>query len=860
MSDAQKTVDLIFNGVDRTGLAVESVLSNTNRLSGSIQGATQPFADAAAAAVKYEAALLATGAAITAFSIKAAGDFDGGFREIATLIDEPIEALDEFREAILGYGASSSSSLADVNAAVYAAISAGVDYTDSLGVVREAEQLAVAGKGDLQSTLTLLVSSLNAYGLETDQAARFSDALFTAVREGQTTLPELNESLQAVTTTAATLGVPFEEVLAALSALTASGTPTAQAVTQINAVLAAMLKPSAEAASTAADLGVEFGAQAIKANGLQATLQAVYEATGGNEEVMAKLFPRVEALRAVFPLTGIAAEKFSDSLEAQANKAGATEAAYQKMANGLEQVSGRLSSSFEVLGVAIGGPLLDEVGSVADAIGEVLNALAQSFTSGELSGITAFIEQEFGNLANVLAGVAQALPQALSQTDLSGFIDGLEAVRDAVTSLFGGLDLTDADDLARAIEFVGNAFEGLSQFSAGVIESFGPLLQYFAQLAEEATKGGDALRGLGQVFGIASQINTFAGALGGATQAVEALVWILVAKQGGSLVYGLKTLATTMAGGGGLLALLGQAGLVGAAGAAGAAIGTLANKTAEFATGQSLSSRLADWALGFNDSYQAAQLLIKSTDDLRPSAEASAAAIAAADAEMVKLAQSSGNVAIESGKVITAANDLEAAWAPYPDLIYDAAEATEKLGSDGANLTGYFSVVSSGVSTAASALDDLKEASAETRAELAIAAVEAQGAIRVAEIEADAERAVAAFEAIASSVQSTGDVLGDLYDALGDENISKFDKLDIKDTIEAEAESRNKLIQTQIDQANAEIRLANARTRALNRGDAMIKISGDGLQPHLEAFMFEIIEAIQVRVNADGYNLLLGAT
>ena len=37
-----------------------------------------------------------------------------------------------------------------------------------------------------------------------------------------------------------------------------------------------------------------------------------------------------------------------------------------------------------------------------------------------------------------------------------------------------------------------------------------------------------------------------------------------------------------------------------------------------------------------------------------------------------------------------------------------------------------------------------------------------------------------------------------------------------------------------------------------------IKITGDGLQPHLEAFMWEILKAIQVRVNADGLKMLLG--
>jgi hypothetical protein len=48
------------------------------------------------------------------------------------------------------------------------------------------------------------------------------------------------------------------------------------------------------------------------------------------------------------------------------------------------------------------------------------------------------------------------------------------------------------------------------------------------------------------------------------------------------------------------------------------------------------------------------------------------------------------------------------------------------------------------------------------------------------------------------------------------------------------------------------------RAEALRNGGGLITIDGAGLQPHLEAFMFEILESIQVRVNAEGYNLLLG--
>ena len=56
----------------------------------------------------------------------------------------------------------------------------------------------------------------------------------------------------------------------------------------------------------------------------------------------------------------------------------------------------------------------------------------------------------------------------------------------------------------------------------------------------------------------------------------------------------------------------------------------------------------------------------------------------------------------------------------------------------------------------------------------------------------------------------------------------------------------------------AQIDLIKQRASAMSSGDPMITVSGDGLQPHLEAFMWEILSAIQVRVNEDYGNFLLG--
>jgi hypothetical protein len=57
---------------------------------------------------------------------------------------------------------------------------------------------------------------------------------------------------------------------------------------------------------------------------------------------------------------------------------------------------------------------------------------------------------------------------------------------------------------------------------------------------------------------------------------------------------------------------------------------------------------------------------------------------------------------------------------------------------------------------------------------------------------------------------------------------------------------------------DAQIEMMQAQTDALVNGDSLIKIDGSGLAPHLEAFMWEVLKAVQVKVNRDGLKLLLG--
>lgn len=137
--------------------------------------------------------------------------------------------------------------------------------------------------------------------------------------------------------------------------------------------------------------------------------------------------------------------------------------------------------------------------------------------------------------------------------------------------------------------------------------------------------------------------------------------------------------------------------------------------------------------------------------------------------------------------------------------------------------------------------------------------IEARVAINVAQIEADTKRVQAAFESINKGIESTEKIISGVISSFKDIP-SEFDPRfkALKTQLEKENTFREQQFKLQKELTTAQIEQMRAQTKAMERGDALIKIDGAGLQPHLEAFMWEILKTIQVRVNQDGLKMLLG--
>ncbi|MDP2718975.1 MAG: hypothetical protein Q8P44_03975, partial [Dehalococcoidia bacterium] len=128
--------------------------------------------------------------------------------------------------------------------------------------------------------------------------------------------------------------------------------------------------------------------------------------------------------------------------------------------------------------------------------------------------------------------------------------------------------------------------------------------------------------------------------------------------------------------------------------------------------------------------------------------------------------------------------------------------------------------------------------------------------INIAEIEAGAKVAAAAFASIGQSfVAATGQISGILGAFV---NADAFEQGTIERTLREQLEIQRALADSQVKLTDAQSKYLRIKADKLDKGDSLITITADGLQAELEAFMWKILERIQIRATADQAEFLLG--
>lgn len=906
-SDIQRVVSIIFAGEDRLSPAARAAQRTLSEFGTGLSGSVDALAGFTAGAARLEAGILATGAAAAVFAVNTAARFDQGFRGITTLIEEPTTALGGFRQAILDYASGSTQPLEQITAALNSAIGSGVRWQDSLQLLGVAERGAVAGNALLSESTSLLVGTLNAYGLGVDQVQRVSDVFFRTVGDGTISIGQLANDFGRIAPLAASAGVPIETIGAALAVLTQQGVQPSEAITYLRSALAAIINPSSQAATLAQQLGIQFDAQSLKSRGLAAVLNDVQRATGGNVQQMAVLFGGTEALSAVLGLTGDKAAKFSEELARMQGAAGATDTAFQKFAGALSPYTQQLRNAVEVGLIGVGDRLLDESGGIVAALAAIVRAISSSANGGSLKPLVDDLEAGFRRVQTVLEAVARNLPAALNSADLSGFLDGAQAVATALGRLFGGADLTSVEGLRLAIEGAGRAFNLLSQYVAGAIDGIGPFSTGLATIASTISQiNPDTVAFVGTVGGLALGLS----AVGSALSVVTPLLAAIRAAGGiaGSLgsAAGLAAFGAALGTTGVALATFGATftatralgldekfndwlipdWLAGYQGATlGTALADAADWIGKFGTASDQAApaaqRLADAQTAIESVSERNARLIrdaiadeaKHTSEQLLGAAASREQAAEADA-LVRMWEKLGyNYDATTGALRRTAEVMDDVWFGLEKQRLAANQALDAQRGYRVELVNgiptYTQVAKAGeklfepakksAEEAKTASDKLKESLEKIASDERIKTLEIKAKIDIADIEAQTERLKAAFASIDNTVTSTGETLAKLVGEFADAQ-SSWDKSSIWKEVERESKRRDDALKLQRELIEAQADYLREKARALARGDASISVNAPGLKPHLEAFMWEILSAIELRASTEGQERLLGVS
>lgn len=445
-------------------------------------GAVAGFGTAAASARSFSQKMGAVGASLTRYatvplaiagaaSVAMAIDFDKSLTHIQALVGASAKDMAMFRKSVLELAGETGRAPKELAEALYFVTSSGFKGAEALKVLASSAKASAAGLGETRVIADAVTSAISAYGAANLTAAKATDIMLAAVREGKNEPEELAGSIGRVIPVAQAMGVSFGEVAGTIAALSLNGTDANEAVTQIVAGLSQAIKPTVQGAKALATLNMTYAdlrAQ-ISQKGLITTFNDLKKAFGGNVEMIGEVFGNIRALRGVLTLTGVSAEKYKGIIERVTAAQGDTNKAFDIAS---KSAAFKLSQAFAKLKVAaieMGAALTPAILAVAGALGKAADAFSKLGSTGQtvvlvLAGIAALvgpiarvasslmiIKAGMGGAA-LAAGAGSAAPVAVAPVvAASGAmgVAGLAAPALGVIAAFAGLVIA-SNELADA--------------------------------------------------------------------------------------------------------------------------------------------------------------------------------------------------------------------------------------------------------------------------------------------------------------------------------------------------------------------------------------------------------------------------
>ena len=281
--------------------------------------------------------------------------------------------------------------------------SAGISAENQMAFLGVATKAAVAGFTDVQTVVQGLTAVMKGFGLAESDATRISDLFFQANKDGQTTVAEMAQAMQGLTTQAKLSGVGIEELFGIFSTFTGVTGNASVVATQMRGALNALAAPTKEASKKFKEMGIEVGKAAIESKGFAQVAKDVFDATGGNLELLRQLIPEIQAMQLVTALATDQWEDFAIKVDNLGEATGTTAIAFGEamlsMQNQTEVAQNQLKFMFKEIAEGTAGAKIAITKGLVEGMFGFLQVIAllriefSTFVSSVLSGTKFMIEQ-----------------------------------------------------------------------------------------------------------------------------------------------------------------------------------------------------------------------------------------------------------------------------------------------------------------------------------------------------------------------------------------------------------------------------------------------------------------------------------
>lgn len=903
MASVTDIIQIIIEAEDRASATLKGIGDSVDSFASGIGRVTGPLASLTDGILKVDAAVVAVGAAFVGLALNESAKFADSLYLIDKQLSDTGPGLDEARAKVEELGLAYGINANEIARSMAGFLAAGNDFANSASLVETSTKLMIAGELEASFATDAITKSLAGFRVPAEDAAegavKVGDTLNKIGDISSGKFDEIVQGFARLAPTARDAGLSMEETAAMVAVLVDKFGSGEIAATALKSGFLSLLDPSKGASEELDRLKIklEDATGAIRpAKDIMADLAKATQGQTDSQRLQttAIIFGKEQAgaMNAILGDWAKSQDYLAQMMDKTTGAAGSMDREVRGKLELISTSADRAGEAWRQFLERVGTRISDDgsIQKLVDNVGSLGIAFKTAAASGALDPLIGVLQSQARTLSEIVEAVARNLPAALERINWSGATAAFGKLGASVSAIFDGIDLNTPEGLAKAIQAIVDTGESLIRITAGIVDGLKPFIRGLAEIVDQVNSSDDATKQwAGEILGLAKGINMILpamSALGDGLSAVGAGLGALgAAKAIGTLTElgGASSAAVAT--------LAGKAGLVGAAGAAGYAVGTTladgidAGVSALTGSQTSLGSWIYDLVNGAEDiesSTAMAGTALAKTGDAATAAGAGfekaktpAQALAATQKDLItandlmvdgllqgvikteQLAKTQGALVTVYDNQGNAIEKVKLATGGLAQVIRDAdgnivgysqtlGKATEKLDK---NAEATKKVVKES--------DEYRIKIAEIDATIKKAQLEAYVTIKTTQLQTDADRVKSTFESLDNTITNTGDLLGSLFDSFVQAG-SLRDKWAIEDQIKKENKRRQDALDLQKQLTQAEIERIRAQTESLARGDATIKIDGTGLEPELEAFMWQILKRIRVRANAEFSDYLLG--